>query len=434
MIARTLTEWRELRHGSGAGEIPEPLAARLAAVAAASPLSGRGGEGVLEHRRHSLRARGVVGIVVADGAVLEILPKIDSADGDAAVRKRLVQMIAVALDLRVEAGEIAGHGEQRDTLLEILIRLFVTRLADAVRRGMPRRYIAHEADLPALRGRLDTLRQFTALAASPQHLACRYDALSPDIALNQIMKAAILRLRGVARAEDNRRLLAELSLVYADIAPVPAGALRWDAVVIDRTNERWRGLIELARLLLGDRFQTTTSGGGQGFSLLFEMNMLFEGYIARMLARALAGSGRRVVAQGGRRFCLLHGERGLFQTRPDILVKRGDVVEQVIDTKWKSVTARIDDPKQGVSQGDVYQMMAYARLYDCPRVTLLYPHHAALGGAELHETYRINLSGGADRVEVATIDIGKAAGIADRLRGLCSESAVAHGFAAPSVA
>ncbi len=118
MIARTLTEWRELRHGSGAGEIPEPLAARLAAVAAASPLSGRGGEGVLEHRRHSLRARGVVGIVVADGAVLEILPKIDSAGSDAAVRDRLVHMIAVALDLRVEAGEIAGHGEQRDTLLE----------------------------------------------------------------------------------------------------------------------------------------------------------------------------------------------------------------------------------------------------------------------------------------------------------------------------
>ncbi|WP_294533625.1 hypothetical protein [uncultured Rhodoblastus sp.] len=42
-----------------------------------------------------------------------------------------------------------------------------------------------------------------------------------------------------------------------------------------------------------------------------------------------------------------------------------------IDTKWKRISARIDDPKQGVSQGDVYQMMAYAHLYKAPRLTLL---------------------------------------------------------------
>ena len=55
---------------------------------------------------------------------------------------------------------------------------------------MPRRYVGHEDDLSALRGRLDVKRQFTVLAASPQRLACRFDELSTDIALNRIMKAA----------------------------------------------------------------------------------------------------------------------------------------------------------------------------------------------------------------------------------------------------
>ncbi len=309
MIARTLYEWKHLPHGPDPTDrqtIPEPVAVRLAAVAAASPLSGRGGEGVLEHRRKGLRARGVVGVVVADGATLEILPKIDGASGDGGVRKRLVHMLAVALDMKVEAGEIASHDEQKETLLEILVRLFTTRLADGVRRGMPRRYIAHEEDLPALRGRLDVTRQFTTLAARPQRLACRYDALSPDIALNRVMKAAVTRLRRIARAGDNQRRLAELAFAYADIADVRPSALRWDAVLIDRTNERWRALLDLARLLLGERFQTTSSGGGQGFSLLFEMNVLFEEYTARMLARALVGTGARVVSQGGRLyFCAM---------------------------------------------------------------------------------------------------------------------------------
>ena len=95
-----------------------------------------------------------------------------------------------------------------------------------------------------------------------------------------------------------------------------------------------------------------------GFSLLFEMSALFEEYVARMLSHALAGTGRQVVAQGGRLYCLktYEGAR-LFQTKPDIVVKRGGV-EQVIDTKWKRISRRTEDPKQGVAQADIYQMMA----------------------------------------------------------------------------
>jgi 5-methylcytosine-specific restriction enzyme subunit McrC len=53
---------------------------------------------------------------------------------------------------------------------------------------MPRRYLTHANDLPVLRGRLNVTRQFSALAADPSRLACHYDALTPDIALNKIMK------------------------------------------------------------------------------------------------------------------------------------------------------------------------------------------------------------------------------------------------------
>lgn len=106
-------------------------------------------------------------MVVADGATLEILPKIDGAGGEAGVRRRLVHMLGVALDLPIAAGAIAAHGEQRETLLEVLIRVFSTHLIEAVRRAMPRRYVTHADDVPALRGRLDVTRQFTTLAASP---------------------------------------------------------------------------------------------------------------------------------------------------------------------------------------------------------------------------------------------------------------------------
>lgn len=423
MIHRTILEWESLPYGEDPldlATIPGQIADRIAAVAAASPLAGRGGSGVLEHGRKALRARGVVGVVAAEGGALEILPKIESrADSEANeignIRRRLVHMLAVALDIRIDVGQFTALDWQRDTLLEILIRLFSEKLVDAVRKGMPRRYVAHEDDLATLRGRLDVTRQFTVLAANPSRLACRYDALSPDIALNQIMKASVTRLARIARFAENQRRLRELAFAYAEIVDVPVSALRWDALVLDRTNVRWHELLSMAKLLLGERFQTTSAGGSKGFSLLFEMNTLFEEYVARMVRRTLAGSDLSVVSQGGRMYCLETENGGLFQTKPDILVKRGRQVVQVIDTKWKRIAARIDDKKRGVSQADVYQMMAYGRLYDCSRLTLLYPHHAGLLCDEgLQASHRVV---GSDHwLETATVDVAIADGIGQRLR------------------
>lgn len=423
MIRRTILEWETIRYGGAADEIPVHVADRIAAVAASSPLAGRGGGGVLEHGRKGLRARGVVGVVAAEGCAIEILPKIDFPGEDGAevtgsIRRRLVHMLTVALDLKIEAGQVTTLDWQRETLLEILIRLFSEKLVDAVRQGMPRRYVEHADDLPVLRGRLDVTRQFTMLAVEPSRLACRYDALTADIALNRIMKAAVARLGRIARIADNQRRLRELAFAYADIADVPISALRWDQVVLDRTNSRWRELFNLARLLLGERFQTTSAGGSDGFSLLFEMNTLFEEYVARMLKRALMDTDLRVVSQGGRLYCLeTNDRRGLFQTRPDILVKRGEEVVRITDTKWKRIAARMDDPKQGVSQGDVYQMMAYGQIYKCDRLTLLYPHHGSVNRNEgVHAVHQV--TGSSHWLETATIDIGQGEMFRERLRAI----------------
>ncbi|MGE3993850.1 McrC family protein [Pseudorhodoplanes sp.] len=432
MRSYTVREWDKLTYGDGDGQIPAHFADRLASLALRSPFAGRGGSGVLEHGRRALRARGVVGILAAKDCSLEILPKIDVASWEnvdqqnAAIRKRLIHMLAVALDLKVDLGTITELAWQRETLLEILVRIFCEKLTEAVRKGMPRRYVEEADDLSSLRGRLNVVRQFTRHAVNPSRLACRFDVLSEDTPLNRIMKAAVAHLYRTSRSSANQQRLRELAFVYADITEAQPAALRWDEVVIDRTNRRWQELLGMARLFLLNRYQTTTGGLSQGTALLFEMNSLFEEYVGRLISRALTGTDLTVTLQGGRLFCLTAEatERGLFQTKPDILIRRAGVTTHVIDTKWKRITSRIDDPKQGVSQGDVYQMMAYAQLYRAPRLTLLYPHHPGLGGEEdVHSRHRIT---GHDTIlETASIDVANGNKVLDRLRSLllASESA-----------
>lgn len=423
MQSYTFREWEQLTYGDGDGQIPEKSADKLASLAGRSLFAGRGGGGVLEHGRHALRARGIVGIIVTADCSLEILPKIDVGTTDsvehenAAIRKQLIHMLGIALNLKLDLGAITELAWQRETLLEILIRVFCDKLIEAVRKGMPRRYVEQEDDLSALRGRLDVTRQFTRHVVNPSRLACRFDILSKDTWLNRIMKAAIVSLSKTSRSSGNQQRLRELVFVYSDIADVTPSALRWDDVVIDRTNRSWQELMSMARLFLEGRYQTTTGGAGQGTALLFEMNMLFEKFVGRMMCRALAETDLTVSLQGGGLCCLSAEttERRLFETRPDILIRRAGAVIHVIDTKWKRISSRMDDPKQGVAQSDVYQMMAYGQLYRAPRLTLLYPHHPGLGATEfVHARHRI--TGHKTVLETASLDVANSESVLDRLR------------------
>lgn len=360
---------------------------------------------VLERTRHGVKAAGVVGIISVPGATLEILPKIDGEDGE--VRKALVRMLAVAWDVRVADGELAGLDTQRRDLLEVLIGLFANRLLVAVRRGLPRRYVSHEEDLRLLRGKLNVVRQVTQLAVRPDVLACRFDELSENTPLNRVFKAAVNRLAGVTRSAANARILAELAarLEFVGDSPVPLA----EPVRLDRTNAAYHDLHRLARLFLSGDWQSTASGESLGFSLLFPMPDLFEKFIGRRLVRAAAPWPVRLQSRG--RSALQDDEGSLFELQPDCLIETpaGTVV---LDTKWKILDSR-DRRKLGVSQGDVYQMLNYGQAYDAPRLVLLYPWHSGL-------TEGINrkwtVVGTNRRLDVATVDVGEPSGVIGALR------------------
>lgn len=90
----------------------------------------------------------------------------------------------------------------------------------------------------------------------------------------------------------------------------------------------------------------------------------------------------------------------------------------MIDTKWEQISSRIDDPKRGVTQADIYQMMAYGQPYGCKHLTLLYPHHPSAGYDEgVINRYTVNAS--QNRLELFSLDIARSDGILGRLASAC---------------
>ena len=353
--------------------------------------------------RNQVKAAQYVGMVAAAAVRLEILPKIEGL-GLGETRRALISMIGIAWGVPVRDGEVTGHDFQNFDLLELLIGLFARRLQEQVRAGISRAYCRHENDLSCLRGKMAVTRQFTKLAASPQKLACRYDEFTADTGLNRLLLCAVEFLRQRSVSAGTQRLLNEIAAHFADVQRASVSDVLAGAITIDRVNQRWEILARLARQLLSHVYQTTHSGERDGIALLFDMNLLFEGYVAALARKVCSPLGYKVRAQGPQR-CLARNEvgRSAFHTRPDLHFECGDDVV-VLDTKWKHVDP--SRPNFDVAQADAYQMYGYARVYKSRATILLYPHHESIRGQSgLQTLWRFEFG---DAVLIlATIDVTK---------------------------
>ena len=356
--------------------------------------------------KNTLVAQNFVGVINLGKHQIEVLPKIEGTDTD--VRCNLMKMVAETLDMKLHADSLSEIDRNDQTILELMIRLFCVELWSAVRRGIVRRYEPHEENLVVLRGRLNVAQQIRHNLARPDRLHCKFDEFCDDNELNRVLKCALRVVLGVARTPSTARSVSELLFCFQDVTDVDPGSLRWERASLDRTSERYRPLLKLARLFIEGSSPDLISGAGDGFAVLFDMNELFEEYVGRQARRAFGPKGFAVSLQGPKRH-LAKATSGshAFELRPDVVVCAGEAPRFVLDTKWKRLR---DDAKHGaVSSADMYQMYAYSHRYQVEEVVLLYPHHSGLGPWNARRA-EYELPGTDDegvlrRIVVATIDL-----------------------------
>lgn len=372
----------------------------------------------------TLSAQQYVGAVQIGNLTVEILPKVEGIDGTL-MRRNLVAMLAVVLDLEISEGDIARVSTQRHGILEILIRLFCDKLFAQVHRGLVRRYEPRAENLSVMRGRIGITEQIRLNSANPERLHCRFEEFQEDNPLNQILKACVRLLLKSSRELSNQRRLGELLLVFEGVSEVSRSTLPWHLIRFDRLNQRYEPSFKLAELFLKSTPPDVSGGSVQGFSLFFEMNTLFEEYIGRIARRVFWPDGFKVVLQGPQRYLTYDEttEREAFAMKPDVVGLKGNDAAWIIDTKWKELSK--EEAKEGVAQGDMYQMYAYSNRYACSDVVLLYPHHEGLGPNHgIRTRYRLNSwtdSQGSQQpgtVTIGTVNLANLSTVPGQLRAL----------------
>ena len=340
--------------------------------------------GCLQWGHRALKFTQFCGVIQIDDLQIEVLPKLYPHQTETQQRNTLVTMLSRAGDIEGLEAMSAGLATSPTTLLDLFIRHFARLLEHQLQQGMLRDYREIDDNLDQMRGRIDVVRQQRENLFKPQRIACRFSELIADIPVNRLLHSALYLVSSLATNPLLQTHLHSLRTRFANVGILAPHEQGPESIELNRMQQRYATIVDLAHLFLDGQFLEPRSGHQRAFSLLFNMNQLFERYTASLLRPIARRQGLRLVEQRPRRY-LGYDEtgRGRLLMRPDIaLLDRESRPVAILDAKWKRIQA--SDPLAGLSPADLYQLSSYATVYRCFNVGLLYPEQARLPAGKTH--------------------------------------------------
>jgi 5-methylcytosine-specific restriction enzyme subunit McrC len=308
-----------------------------------------------------LRTSSWVGVIrVDDDVELRVTPKIPI--------HRLLWLLGHARDPRGWRDDTVVDLSEVDDLMSAVAISYLAAARRAVADGVLQGYRVTDEAGPVLRGRLreaDQLRNRLGLAVPVE---IRYDDYTTDIAENQLLLAAALRLLHLPGVPPATRLgLRHLVTLLADVRSLPPTGTP-PATTDNRLTRRYQPALRLARIVLAGHGLDQPAGDVAASGFLFDLNRAFEDWLAAALGTALAPFGGSLYDQ--HRTHLDDGSA--IDIRPDLVWQLNGQYAGVLDAKYKRIKVT------SYPHGDLYQLLAYCAALGLPAGHLVY----ASGDAE----------------------------------------------------
>lgn len=326
-----------------------------------------------------------VGLLRApDGTTVEVLPKTHdrpggrNAPGSLERSRALLLRMLAATDERFRVAPPAELDAARMPLYEIVIRYVLEGIKAAVRRGIPHTYRSIQEEWAGLRGRLNLPRQVRQPSYRAHLLHVEYDEFLPDRAETRLTRLTVERCNHLTRETSSKRLARELLFALDDVPPSGNVHQDFQNWRLERGHPHFAPLEGLCRLVLYELIPLVSGQTAQAHALLFDMNRVYEAYVARLLRQQFPEW--RVETQATGRALGQVGGLSAFSLRPDLLLHRPEGEVIIADTKWKRLSPQ-EAPTYGVGNADAYQMSAYSQVFhqgqsgDLEKALwLIYPH------------------------------------------------------------
>ena len=342
-----------------------------------------------------------VGIIKVKNLIVEILPKISLSNDIIKDREILVFMLSKCNKLSVDINELLNSNILNNSLLDILAKVFSKKLLNELQKGLYREYVSKEEALSTIKGKILISKSIKENTINKNKMNCKYDEFTEDNLFNAILKRAISVILFSIKNDDVKKELNIINNVLNDISDIYIPNNIILNYKLNRMNNRFLECFTLAKLILLNSSMDKSLGKENGFSILFEMNYLYEEYIGVLLKEVFNDTNISINTQEKSRYLLWNTlkERNEIALKPDIVIYKDNKPKVIIDTKWKSSSI---NNIEIYSQSDIYQMYAYITTYaECEECILLYPKFEDIS----HSYWKLNQNIGDKKILISEISL-----------------------------
>ena len=317
-----------------------------------------------------------VGVITVKDLTIFVLPKADkdAKDGDKDLwQERLTFMLSQVYKLNVQTTSPANLQRKTNVLLNIFLKKFIDEVAILLNRGLIKTYRKTDGNRTALKGKLLFNKQIAYNCVHQERFYVRYTTYDYNHILNRIIRQALLAIHDITNSSDIKGRATSTLFNFPELDEKAVTPELFSRLIFDRKSEDYRNVIKLAEMILLNYSPDLHHGNNHVWTLMFDMNKLWEEFVYVTLKRKLACC--TVMAQ--KQKPLWESDHNRKTVRADIVVKNNDGEIFVLDTKWKMPRY---DGKIVPSDADLHQMYVYLDIYGdnqscekAKKVALLYP-------------------------------------------------------------
>lgn len=284
-----------------------------------------------------------VGVVAGDQWALEVAPRLSIP--------RMMFLLTYALDPKGWREDTIAV-EQDTNLFAAIANGFASSALRAVNPAPLCGYRNTRESSVSLRGRVLFGEQISRSKGLPIPIETEFDEFTEDIPENQMLCGAALCLLSLPLIPTRTRGELEHLLFSLDGVQPTLPSADVSRPVVTRLNEHYSGALALSELILRAGSVRAELGSIDFTSFVFDMNKVFEDFLAIALGDALERHGGEVISQYSGE--TLDVERRI-RLKPDLLwrEKSGGSWLGAIDAKYKRLEST------AFPNADAYQMLAY---------------------------------------------------------------------------
>ena len=330
------------------------------------------------HKTNELKSNKFVGVIHFQEQTINLLPKIfhcnetATEDDVKVINAHVLWWLSYCRKLKFP-NYLSGINSEKADFFEILIYLFSKYTKELLSSSIYQKYVEVENELNFVKGRINFNTYIKEnLARGRNHkVNCTYDSFEMDNEFNQCVKNVSKILLSASKDYQNKRNLSEILFLLDEVSDVQISSEQCKRIQFNPMFSSFETVRDYCVLFLENSISFNYKSDLKLFAFLLPMEYVFEDFVLGFIDKEVEGVNPKGQATG-----TYLDEAKNFGLKPDLILDLG-FKKIIADTKYKLVYSDDTDPKKGISQSDLYQMLAYAVRFGIQEIKLFYPNSSA---------------------------------------------------------